>query len=157
LHQNNFEMRKFLKIPMIFFAASMAVFAVSCNSKPSNPNVPEADINIYIYPNSLQYYELNNVGGKLCISANQPSRGIIVYRYNIDEFKAYERLDPNNPYTCPGNRLIFIDSIDYNIIFDTCSNHRYSILTGELIGESGYDLVQYFTYFDGTELRITNN
>ena len=142
---------------MIFFAASMAIFAISCNSKPENPNVPEADINIYRYPNTLQYYELNIVGGKMFITANPPSRGIIVYRYNNDEFKAYERLDPNDPYACPNNRLVFMDEIDYNSVFDTCSNHRYSLLTGELIGESGYNLVQYFTYFDGTELHITDH
>jgi hypothetical protein len=157
LHQNIFEMRKFLKISTVFFVTLTTIFVISCNRKPINPNVPEADIDIRIYPNTLQYQELNTVGGKLCITADPPSRGIIVYRYNIDQFKAYERLDPNNPYTCPNNRLIFIDTIDYNIVFDTCCNHRYSILTGELIGESGYDLVQYFTYFDGTELRITNH
>ena len=149
-------MRKILRISIIVFAVSMAVFAISCNSKPINPNVPEADINIRIYPNNLYYHELNIVGGKMYITSNQPSRGIIVYRYNIDEFKAYERLDPNDPYACPGNRLIFIDSIDYNMVFDTCSHHKYSIFTGELIGESGYNLVEYFTYFDGTELWIRN-
>ena len=145
-------MRKFLKISMIFFAALTAFFAVSCNSKPENPNSPEISINFTIYPNTLEYQELNTVGGWMYVTAPLPSYGIIIYRYNIDEFRAYERLAPNNPYACQDNRLI----VDLPFVLDTCVDYKYSILDGSIIEGSGYGLTQYFTQFDGTALRVYN-
>ena len=137
---------------MIFFAVSIAIFAVSCNSKPDNPNVPEINIDFTIHPNSLEYQELNTVGGWMYVTAQQPSYGIIIYRYNIDEFKAYERMAPNEPYACPNNRLY----VDMPFVIDSCLNYKYSILDGSLIEGSGYPLTQYFTQFDGTALRVYN-
>ena len=145
-------MRKFLRFLTVFFTASTAIFAVSCNSRPENPNSPEISINFTIYPNSLEYQELNVVGGWMYVSAPLPSYGIIIYRYNLDEFKAYERLAPNEPYTCPNNRLY----VDSPFVLDTCINYRYSLLDGSLIEGSGYPLTQYFTQFDGTALRVYN-
>lgn len=145
-------MRKFFKIRTVFFAAMMAVMAVSCNSKPENPNVPEISINFTIYPNSLEYQELNVVGGWMYVTAPLPSYGIILYRYNIDEFKAYERMAPNEPYACPNNRL----TVDFPYVVDPCLGYQYSILDGSLIEGEGYPLTQYFTQFDGTALRVYN-
>ena len=137
---------------MIFFVASMAILAVSCNSRPENPNVPEINIDFTIYPNSIEYQELNIVGGWMYVTAQLPSYGIIIYRYNIDEFKAYERMAPNEPYACPNNRLY----VDFPLVVDSCLNYKYSILDGSLIEGSGYPLTQYFTQFDGTALRVYN-
>ena len=52
-------MRKISTISLVFFAALTAIFAVSCNSKPDNPNSPEVEIDFTIYPNTLEYQELN--------------------------------------------------------------------------------------------------
>ena len=145
-------MRHFLKNSMIFFAASMAIFAVSCNSKPENPNIPEINIDFTIYPNTLEYQELNTVGGWMCVTAPPPSYGIIIYRYNIDEFKAYERMAPNEPYACPNNRLY----VELPFVIDSCLNYKYSILDGSLFEGTGYPLTQYFTQFDGQALRVYN-
>ena len=145
-------MRKFLKISIVFFVALTAIFAVSCNSKPYNPNAPVVNINFTIYPNSLEYQELNAVGGWIYLTAQLPSYGIIVYRYNIDEFKAYERKAPNEPYACPNNRLF----VQLPFVIDSCMNYKYSILDGSIIEGIGYNLIEYFTEFDGQELRIYN-
>ena len=145
-------MRHFLKNSMIFFAASMAIFAVSCNSKPENPNIPEINIDFTIYPNTLEYQELNTVGGWMYVTAPPPSYGIIIYRYNIDEFKAYERMAPNEPYACPNNRLY----VELPFVIDSCLNYKYSILDGSLFEGTGYPLTQYFTQFDGQALRVYN-
>lgn len=145
-------MRHFFKISMIFFAASMAIFAVSCNSKPENPNIPEINIDFTIYPNTLEYQELNTVGGWMYVTAPPPSYGIIIYRYNIDEFKAYERMAPNEPYACPNNRLY----VELPFVIDSCLNYKYSILDGSLFEGTGYPLTQYFTQFDGQALRVYN-
>ena len=145
-------MRHFFKISMIFFVASMAIFAVSCNSKPDNPNSPEISLNFVIYPNSIEFQELNAVGGWMYVTAPLPSYGIIVYRYHVDEFRAYERMAPNEPYACPNNRLI----VQLPYVVDTCLDYKYSILDGSIIEGTGYPLTQYFTQYDGTALRIYN-
>ena len=145
-------MRHFFKISMIFFVASMAIFAVSCNSKPENPNSPEISLNFVIYPNSIEFQELNAVGGWMYVTAPLPSYGIIVYRYHVDEFRAYERMAPNEPYACPNNRLI----VQLPYVVDTCLDYKYSILDGSIIEGTGYPLTQYFTQYDGTALRIYN-
>ena len=143
-------MRKFLKISMILFTIMAAVCLVSCNSKPNNPNIPEIDINFTIYPNTIEYQPLNIVGGWMYVTAPLPSYGIIIYRYNIDEFRAYERMAPNQPYACPDNRLI----VDSPFVLDTCIGYKYSILDGSVIDGEGYPLTQYFTEFDGQALRV---
>ena len=145
-------MRKFCTISIVFFAVLVAIFAVSCNSKPYNPNAPVININFVIYPNSLEYQELNAVGGWMYLTAQLPSYGIIVYRYNVDEFKAYERKAPNDPYTCPDNRLF----VELPFVIDSCLKYKYSILDGSIIEGTGYNLIEYFTEFDGQELRIYN-
>ena len=145
-------MRKILKISTVFFVALAAIFVISCNSKPENPNSPEVNINFIIYPNTLEYQELNAVGGWMYVTAPLPSYGIIIYRYNIDEFRAYERLSPNDPYACPDNRLY----VDLPYVVDSCLNYKYSILDGSIIEGSGYPLIQYFTQFDGSALRVYN-
>lgn len=148
-------MRKFLRFLSVFFAALMTLFVVSCNSKPENPNAPEVEINFTIYPNTLEYQELNVVGGWMYVTAPLPSYGIIIYRYNYDgddAFKAYERMSPNEPYACPNNRLF----VDLPYVIDSCLGYKYSILDGSLIEGSGYPLTQYFTQFDGTALRVYN-
>lgn len=145
-------MRKILKISMFFFAALLSVFVFSCNSKPENPNVPEISINFTIYPNTLEYQELNIVGGWMYVTAPLPSYGIIIYRYNLDEFRAYERMAPNDPHACPDSRL----EVDFPYVVDPCLGYKYSILDGSLIEGEGYPLTQYFTQFDGTALRVYN-
>ncbi len=145
-------MRKFFKNPTIIIAIVLAVFAISCNSKPYNPNAPVININFSIYPNTLEYQELNAVGGWMYLTAQLPSYGIIVYRYNLDEFKAYERKAPNDPYACPDNRLF----VQLPYVIDSCLDYKYSILDGSIIEGTGYNLIEYFTIFDGTELRIYN-
>ena len=68
----------------------------SCNNKNNdNPNVPSVNINLTIDPNSTLYLELNAPGGWIYLDEvpgvyiPYPSRGIIVYRQDINFFKAF--------------------------------------------------------------------
>ena len=133
----------------------LTVSLLSCNDTPENPNVPDVYINFSINPNSLEYYEINTVSGWMYLTANRPSRGLIVYRYSLDEFKVYERLAPNEPNHCGDNsRLI----VEFPFVVDTCLDIKYSILDGSIITEGfkGYPLIQYHTQYDGRTLRIYN-
>ncbi len=140
----------------LFFAILIILSGmVSCVDTPVNPNIPNAYINFSVEPNSTFYYELNTVSGWMYVTAPPESRGIIIYRYSLDEFKAYERQSPNEPNSCGENsRLI----VDFPFVVDTCLDVRYSILDGSIIteGYNGYPLIQYHTQYDGSTLRIYN-
>lgn len=145
------NMKLFLSILIIILGMS------SCNDTPYNPNIPDGYFNFSIEPNSTFYYELNTVSGWMYIKPPTftQSRGIIVYRYSQDEFKAYERQSPNEPNYCGEySRLI----VDFPFVIDTCLDVKYSILDGSIVteGYQGYPLIQYHTQYDGTELRIYN-
>lgn len=142
-----------MKLNLVILIILLGLF--SCDDTPRNPNIPHAYINFTIEPNSTLYYELNTVSGWMYVTAPPESRGIIVYRYSLDEFKAFERQSPNEPNSCGDNsRLI----VDFPFVVDTCLDVKYSILDGSVIteGYSGYPLIQYNTQFDGWNLRIFN-
>lgn len=138
------------------FVILLLVGLLSCGGDtPHNPNIPQVYINFTINPNSTEYYEINTVSGWMYLGSVAPSRGIIIYRYSMDEFRAYERLAPNDPNTCGENsRLI----VEFPFVIDTCLDVKYSILDGSIIteGYSGYPLIQYNTQYDGRMLRVYN-
>lgn len=133
----------------------MIVSLQSCDDTPENPNAPNVYINFKINPNSLEYYEINTVSGWMYLTSHLPSRGLIIYRYSLDEFKVYERLAPNDPDHCgTDSRLV----VEFPFVVDTCLDVKYSILDGSIITEGflGYPLIQYHTQYDGNTLRVYN-
>ena len=138
---------------------------------PENPDYPNAIINFTIYPNSLQYQELNYISGWLYLTSvpETTSRGLIVYRVSENEFLAYDRLPPNYPNACAdeqGNTTRLV--VDFPFVVDYCNNAYYNILNGQIViseeqnmvpnfsTELVYPLFQYHTNFDGNKLVITN-
>ena len=149
-------------ISTLFLIAIMAMFAFSACDKNDQPPIQTGYVNITIYPNSTEYLELNNVGGWVYLYANEPSRGILVYRLSIDEFKAFERTPTYKPDSCCvyGPELkcsrILVDESGI-IAVDTCSGSEYLMIDGSVIsGPAVYPLVQYQTAFDGDLLHIYN-
>ena len=147
-------------------------FLLGCEPTPQNPNRPLLPAPITIYPNTLQYQELNFVSGWLYITADveSTSRGIIIYRMSDTEFLAYDRMPPNEPDACTdshGNTTRLV--VDFPFVVDRCNNAYYNILNGQIIvaepdkipnfptdGTAVYPLIQYHTSFDGSKLVITN-
>ena len=143
-----------------------------CREFPQNPSTPILPYPITIYPNTLQYQELNFVSGWLYITSDveSTSRGIIVYRQSDNEFLAYDRLPPNEPDACTdshGNTTRMV--VYFPFVVDRCNNAYYNILNGQLIvrepdmvpnfptdGTTMYPLIQYRTAYDGSKLTITN-
>ena len=143
-----------------------------CEKYPENPNRPilpyPIKINIYEY----QYQNLRFVSGWEYITApiESTSRGLIVYRYNDNEFFVYDRMPPNEPNTCTdsqGNTTRMV--MDFPFVVDHCNNAYYNILNGQLIvrepdmvpdfptdGTTIFPLIQYHTQFDGHQLIINN-
>ena len=130
----------------------VTAFLMSCNSKLDN----QIDINTYIdftiYPNSIEYQELNAVGGWMYLTGSGDSYGIIVYRSQLDEFMAYDRKPFILDSLCPNNRL----NVKSFYVVDECHDQKYLILNGFNINGDGTHLYWYSTIFDGTTLRIHN-
>lgn len=131
----------------------------SCHSEWENPNRLTAIVDFTIYPNSIREYELNRPGGFKYYSSDPESnsRGILVYRVDMTEFRVWDRLPPNNPNACCNDegecsRLV----ADGLFVLDNCNNITYNILDGTVFeGEGRYRLYPYTYMFDGTALRIT--
>ena len=131
-----------------------------CHSQWENPNRLTAIVDFTIYPNSIKEYELNNPGGFKYYSSDPESnsRGIIVFRVSMDDFRIWDRLPPNNPNGCCENgecsRLVMIDDSYY--VADNCNDITYNVLDGTIYeGEGKYRLYPYNFTYDGSALRIT--
>ena len=145
---------------IILLAIGMVLCLQGCVSTIENPYYPNAYINFTVYPNSLHEQELNTVSGFKYYTSDpmSTSRGIIVYRLSETEFRAYDRLPPNEPNACcddDGNctRLV----VEFPFVVDHCNEIKYNIINGDIFeGEGVYPLIQYHTSFDGSELRVYN-
>ena len=157
---------RFLSI-LILFATVMFFSASSCNKGVVNPNVPIVSIDIVIDPNSTLFFDLNVAGGwtyldgKPGVYIPPGSRGIIVYRVDMNTFLAYERTPPNEPNACCDSQTNVCTALVvgdyYPFVVDTCNNNKYSILDGALFeGTGSFPLIRYRTDYDGATLHIYN-
>lgn len=158
--------------PHLLILIGLLPFFSGCREYPQNPNRPILPAPITIYPNTLQYQDLNFISGWLYITSDveSTSRGIIVYRISETEFLAYDRIPPNEPDACTdsqGNTTRMV--VDFPFVVDRCNNAYYNILNGQIIirepdmvpsfptdGTAVYPLIQYHTNYDGSRLTITN-
>ena len=146
-----------LSVFIILLLFIVVLIQVSCKKEDNNNEVDVGYVNIAIDPNSTQYLELNTVGGWLYLTANPPSRGIIVYRFSQDQFMAYERTPPSSPNECcKENGVCTRLIVDNPFVVDTCLSYDYLILDGSPQAPATKMLVTYQTYYDGSVLRITN-
>ena len=155
------------KIIAIFISAFIVYFSSSCNKGSVNPNIPKVVINVTINPNSTIFQELNTPGGWFYLDEQpgiyipQGSRGVIVYRVTMSEFKAYERQPPNFPFECceenEYNCTKLIVGGNYPFVKDTCNDNLYQLLDGTLFqGDGQYPLIEYNAIYDGSLLHVFN-
>lgn len=139
----------------------------SCNKSNLNPNIPNVVINLTLDPNSTIFQELNTVGGWLYLDEvpglyiPSTSRGVIVYRVGLYDFKAYERQPPNDPFKCcdeyEQNCGKLVVGAYYPFAMDTCANNMYLMDDGSLFqGEGRYPLIEYYAVYDGALLHVYN-
>ena len=135
----------------------ISVSIAACKKDDKNENVNVGYVNITINPNSTEYLELNIVTGWVYLFASPPSRGIIVYRASIDDFKAYDRIPPYKPDECCNGSNCTRLLVDGLFVSDTCMDVNYQIIDGSWISGPGkMHLVEYNTYYDGINLNISN-
>lgn len=150
-------MTKSIKYGLVMILVSI-LLAISCKKGTPPPDLPQTYINIFIYPNTLDYIP---DGGFVYLTADPPSRGVIVYRAFRDEFKAYERTCPYDPYDCCDENLtncsrLYVEQNSL-VVIDSCCMSRYLLTDGSPFeGPSPYSLKEYNTSYDGDVLHIFN-
>lgn len=148
-------MRKFLRISILFFATSLAIFTISCNNKLDNmiDINTHIDFNMVIEPGSIWWKEgLTGVGSYATVTGSGNSRGIIVYWAQPNEFMAYDRHPLFIEGPCENYRL----EVSLPFIVDSCNDQKYIILNGFNVNGDGTHLYWYQTSFDGRTLRVHN-
>ena len=161
--ENKYSMEKIVSIfgrrglwvtvSCLLLISMMSSFS-GCKDKDQYPEIPYAVVNIFIDPNSTMYIELNAVGGWVYLTADPPSRGIIVYRLSQDEFMAYERICPYDPDMASAR--VEVESSAVTAIDSLCGS-RFILTDGQPFkGPATLPLKQYRTYYDGSTLHIFN-
>lgn len=154
-------------LSIIFTIVLLLSIAPGCNKGSVNPNIPRVVFNVTIDPNSTIFQQLNTPGGWLYLE-EQPgvyipygSRGVIVYRLTMNEFKAYERQSPDSRFECCDefneNCPKLVVGGNYPFVKDTCNGNLYQLLDGSLFdGEGLYPLIEYNAVYDGSLLHVFN-
>jgi nitrite reductase/ring-hydroxylating ferredoxin subunit len=137
-----------------FAAVLLTLLVISGCDKDDQDEIPFAYVNFFIYPNSTLYWEINSMGGWVYLTAEKPSRGVLVYRNTPDEFVAFERTCPHDPFE-PTAR-IEVEPSGITVACPSC-NSKFIILDGTPFeGPSKRRLKQYRTIYNGTTLQIFN-
>lgn len=133
--------------PFLFL---IVVFALGC--RQNNRPIPEVQVNLAINLQNPEYQTLYGVGNWVYVSGG--SKGIIVFRANSDEFKAYDRHCTYRSEESCSRVFVGDNNISAN---DTCCSSSFQLLDGSPIGgPATIGLQQYNTSFDGNILRIWN-
>lgn len=114
--------------------------------------VPLVAVDFTVNLNEPSFFELTNITGWLYVTGG--SRGIIIYRNNIDQFSAYER---HSPYNVDEGCRASVNEEDQVVIEDECSDSTWLIVDGSVItGPAVQPLKQYNTQLTGSILRVYN-
>ena len=118
----------------------------------NHPTIPYKKVDFTIYPNDVMYYKLNTYGGYEYFTGGV--NGIVVYRLDEWSFYAFDRAcsydweNPDSWLWMHSNGIMLIDS---------CCGSVFNILDGTVIsGPARYPLRQYYTRYDGWQLRVYN-
>jgi Rieske Fe-S protein len=134
---------------VILFALIM-IGATGCNTNDSN--IPNVAVDFRIPISNPSYISLNAVGGYVYLLGG--SKGIIVVRSSIDQFRAFDRHCPYNPIE---GCKVTVNDTDIEAECDVCCNSKFLALDGSVIqGPSPLPLKEYQTNFDGNILYIFN-
>ncbi len=120
-------------------------WSVSCNRNVQTP-IPYVPINLTIDISLPLFSPLQTVGNFIYIE-NQGSRGLILYRLSIEEFRTFDR---HCPYEV--NKNCGILQVDNTGLFmvDTCCGSRFLIIDGSVNqGPAEFPALGYRTNFDG--------
>ncbi|MBR9831902.1 hypothetical protein GYB57_07140 [bacterium] len=128
------------------------LMAIGCDDNTTNSNIPNVAVNIYLSLQDPEFIDLTVPSGSVNVTGG--SRGIVVYRVNEDEFKAYDRHCTYAPSSSCG--IVEMENSGVSLR-DNCCGSVFSIFSGyPSQGPAMVPLKEYRTSFDGNTLRIYN-
>lgn len=134
----------------LFWVALPISLLLSCQR--NNTLIPYVPVDVYININNPSYYMLQGIGGWAYYPAG--SRGLILYRRNVDEIIAYDR---HSTYMPDNNCTIAVDSATYTTVVDPCSGTTWLLYDGSITqGPGSFPMQGYRSTFDGVNLHIFN-
>jgi len=139
-------MKHFFRI----FLAVIFFFVLGCEGY-KHPNIPNVSVNFWIYPNDVSYLDLNYYGGHMYFTGGV--NGIVVYRLNDAEFRAFDRACPHD-WDDEDEPRISVEPDGITLKCEKCGS-IFNILDGGVItGPAEFTLKQYHTKYDGMRLRV---
>ncbi|RLD45589.1 MAG: hypothetical protein DRI86_05390 [Bacteroidetes bacterium] len=146
-------MIKSTKIVLATFIIAFVIINTGCKEKEPHDAIPEVAVNLNIDITSTMYIELNTIGGWVYLTGGY--KGILVYRVSVDDFVAYDRACPFDPFEQTAR--ITMDNTGITCSDTTSCDSQFGILDGSIIkGPATIPLKRYYTYFDGVILTINN-
>lgn len=143
---NRIEMKKLIFILLI------TVFCAACDGRYEHDTIPNVNLRFTIYPNSVNYINLNYYGGYEYFTGGVA--GVIVYRLDETTFFAYDRACPYD-WQDPDSWL-WVDESGL-LIIDSCCGAKFNILDGSPIsGPTSLSLKHYKCRYDGMSLLVYN-
>ncbi len=138
--------KSLIVLSAIFFLSSLAC------QKQDTSAVPYVPVSILINIQNSDYSALKTVGGYVYVTGG--SKGIIVYRSDLNTFKAYDR---HCPYQ-PKNSCSFLKvDVDAMTTIDTCCTSKFVLQDNSIFsGPSSLKMQEYATSFDGNIVSINN-
>ena len=136
----------------ILVIITLIFFSNCTNNAQNNDILPHVQVNETVNLSLPEGQDLNVPGGWTTIQGGLS--GIIVYRINQDQFKAFERAAPHIPMSgC--SQLVVENNIRMRC---PCDDSEFNILNGAPLTDGvSYSAREYLvTNLNGSVLRITN-
>ncbi len=119
--------------------------------RDNNNVVPLVNVDFSLNLTEPSLFNLTNITGWIYTSGG--SRGILIYRNNIDQFTAFDR---HSPFEVENNCQVSVLEDNFTVA-DPCSESSWLLLDGTILsGPATWPLKQYSTQFNGTILRVFN-
>ena len=123
---------------------------VGCK-KSNTCSIPSVLVDFTIYTTDPTYFKLNAIGGWVYVTGG--SKGIIVYHQSVDQYVAFDRNCTYNPTA--SNAVVYVDTTTNITSTCTACSSKFSIYDGSLLkGPAACSLKQYYTYLNGSALRV---
>lgn len=143
-----------MNIKRSLLLSTIAVLLTSFSScRRSNPSgIPYVPVNFQLVVSNPQFSSLLAVGGYVTIGGG--SKGIIVYRFSPEEFRAYDR---HCTFQVNDGCRVNVDQTGISATDTECCDSQFLLVDGAPIdGPANFGLHQYNTAFDGNTLSIFN-
>lgn len=144
-------------LPIIgkLFLLISVILLTGCKDDDENERVPRIATDITLNLDLPEYQILLNPGGWIYLTGG--SRGIIVYRVNLEEFSAFDRhCTYNVPEAC---RVSVDEESGITATDNQCCGSQFELITGNVIeGPAQLGLSTFLTQFNSNSntLRVFN-